>query len=562
MRTLNIIKEPQSVSSIERNSVQLRTRPRPPTMSAIAPLPDSQVSTRHIILQAPALRALEQACSQLSPPLMERAGQAAYKLACTLLPPASAAKPILVLAGPGNNGGDALVLARHLLQAGYAVQVVCFTTAEQLPADARQALHAWLACGGTLTASDSFTLPAATCPFELIIDGLFGIGLARPVSAPYAEWIEAANAWSAQGRGCPLLALDIPSGLNAETGACMGHTIQATHCASFIALKPGLLTLDGPDHCGEVSVHDLGLQDALKEQPHGRRLQRPDFAHALKPRRHNSHKGSYGSAGIIGGASGMAGAVLLSARASLHLGAGRVYVGMLERLPVDPQQVELMLRSADEIANLADSLLIGPGLGQSVAALTLLTDSLQPKHQDRPLILDADALNLLAANSPLAERLKSRRGSTLLTPHPSEAARLLGCTTAEVQENRLQAALALTHRYHAQVLLKGCGSLIAFSDGRWYINSSGNPGLATAGSGDVLAGMLLALLSQGWPADRALLAATHLHGCAADLCVAEGHGPLGLTAAELIKPARQILNRWIAETTSSKPATLHPGNAQ
>jgi len=521
-------------------------------MSAAALQSPDHPASQHLILQGPALRVLEQRHARVSPPLMERAGEAAFQDVLKLLP-AIPEKPILILAGPGNNGGDALVLARHLRQAGYPLQVVCFANTEQLlPSDARQALDAWLACGGALNASDTPTpaspssASSASCPFALIVDGLFGIGLTRPAGGLYADWIAAANAWSRQGAGCPLLALDIPSGLDAETGACLGNTIQATHCASFIALKPGLLTLDGPDHCGEITVHDLGLHAALEEQDHGRRLQRQDFAQALKPRLHNSHKGSYGCAGILGGASGMAGAALLSGRAALQLGAGRVYVGMLERLPLDPQQPELMLRDATAIAALADVLLIGPGLGLSASALALLTDSLQAAHQDKPLVLDADALNLLAAQPHLTECLKLRPGACLLTPHPSEAARLLGVTTEQVQANRLQAAHALAQRHQALVLLKGCGSVIAFPDGRWYINTSGNPGLATAGSGDVLSGMLLALLSQGWPAELALLAATHLHGCAADLCVAEGRGPVGLTASELLQPARTLLNRWLS----------------
>ena len=478
------------------------------------------------------LRAIEQAQRAAVPPLMERAGAAAAELALRLQ--AGHGLPPLVVAGPGNNGGDAFVVARLLRQRGLAPVLVFAGDAARLPADARAAHDAWLACGGSLREEIPEGQPSR---FGIAIDGLFGVGLnaGRPLEGRYAALLARINALS-----CPVLALDLPSGIDSETGRIAGAAVHATHTASFIALKPGLLTLDGPDHCGEISVHGLGLEPI---QDGGRTIAPALFAGQLKPRLHNSHKGSYGAVGIIGGAPGMAGAPLLAGRAALHLGAGRVYVGMLEALAVDPQQPELMLRDPAAVFALAGCLAIGPGLGQSDAALALLRRAIDC---ELPLLVDADALNLLALHPVLIARLARRAAPTLLTPHPAEAARLQGCDVAVVQADRRAAALALAQRCNAGVVLKGCGSVIALPDGRWFINTTGNAGLASAGTGDVLTGMAAALLAQDWPPDQALLAAVHLHGVAADACVAAGIGPIGLCAGELIPRARQALNAWIA----------------
>lgn len=488
------------------------------------------------ILRLAALREIESRQHDAQPPLMERAGQAAATLALQLLD--NLTGPSLIVAGPGNNGGDAFVVARLLKLKGITPAVVFCGSAETLPADARAAHDAWIGCGGTILAD----IPEQTGKPALVIDGLFGIGLTRPLTGRHALLAERINAFC-----CPVLALDIPSGLDSETGRVLGTAVRATHTATFIGLKPGLLTLDGPDHCGIVSVHDLDLPI---DRADGYCVAPGLFAEQLRPRARNSHKGSYGCAGILGGAPGMAGAALLAGRAALKLGAGRVYVGMLAsvggaqgQITVDLLQPELMLRHPDEIFTLATALAIGPGLGQSDAALALLRRAI---GSPLPLVLDADALNLLAQHPVLARNLSRRTASSLLTPHPAEAARLLGNDIADVQADRVAAARALAERFQAAILLKGCGSIITFPDGRWFINSSGNPGLASAGTGDVLSGMILALLAQGWPAEPALLAAVHLHGAAADACVAAGEGPLGLTAGELIPATRKLLNQWIA----------------
>ena len=485
------------------------------------------------ILRSAALRDIERRHGDVRPSLMQRAGAAAGELALRLL--GGSAHPPLIVAGPGNNGGDALVVANFLKQRGLSPVVVFAGATAKLPADARAAHDAWLASGGAMLPD----IPAGD--YALVIDGLFGIGLGgRPLEGRHATLVSHINELA-----CPVLALDVPSGLDSETGSVAGIAVRANHTATFIALKPGLLTLDGPDHCGAVSVHALDLNVDI---PDGSTIAPALFGQHLRARPMNSHKGSYGSAGIIGGAPGMAGAALLAGRAALKLGVGRVYVGVLESLAVDPLQPELMLRAANEVFDLATCLAVGPGLGQSAAALTLLRRAIAT---DLPLLLDADALNLLAAHPVLAGNLARRDAPTLLTPHPAEAARLLGCDVAAVQADRVAAALGLARRFKAASVLKGCGSVVALPDGRWFINTSGNPGLASAGTGDVLSGIVVALLAQGWPAEPALLAAVHLHGAAADACVAEGIGPIGLSAGELIAPARRLLNTWIAAQSPS-----------
>lgn len=486
------------------------------------------------ILLTADLRKVEQAALKNTTPvpLMERAGLAAAELARELA--GDSGKPVLIIAGPGNNGGDALVVARHLKSWWYPVVVVCPAGAGKFTGDAANALKEWKSAGGTLTDG----IPAAQ-GWALIIDGLFGIGLQRDLTGDYATLVEYINSLDA-----PVLALDIPSGLDADTGCVRGCAVEADHTITFIALKPGLLTLDGPDHCGTVHVADLGLADAVAAAPHGVLIADGVRHHLLPPRPRNSHKGTYGSCGIIGGAQGMAGAVLLAGRAALQCGTGRVYAGLLatDGLPVDPLQPELMLRPADGVLRLdhLTALAAGPGLGDSPDAAVYLDWALE---QDIPLVLDADALNLIAITDALKNKLKQRVASTILTPHPAEAARLLGCDTAAIQRDRITAALKLATDLNMGVVLKGCGSVCAWPDGHWAINASGNPGMAGAGMGDVLTGMIVALLAQGVDERHALTAAVQLHGAAADQRVRQGSGPIGLTASEVIEAARALLNQ-------------------
>jgi len=451
------------------------------------------------------IREIERKAGDL--PLMERAGRAAADMAAELC----AGKDILVLAGPGNNGGDARIAAARLEERFFRVKVVSHP--RELPLE-----KSW----------------------GLVIDGLFGIGLARNITGDYAQLVEYVNR-----QRCPVLALDVPSGIQSDTGQVLGCAVRATHTITFIALKPGLLTLDGPDHCGEIRVAGLDL-DLSGAKPNAWVADRTLFQNALKPRPRNFHKGNAGSLGIIGGARGMTGAALLAGRSALKLGAGRVYVGLLEHLAVDFSAPELMLRLVDDVLGQdLDAVVAGPGLGRTEHAATLVGAVLA---SDWPCVLDADALNLLADDKNLRNACERRKADTLLTPHPAEAGRLLKLPTGEVQADRLAAARSLAERYNAHAVLKGNGSVLVARDGHLFINTTGNPGMASAGMGDVLSGILGALLAQRLSGESALVLGVHLHGAAADALAADGVGPVGLTASELVDAGRRIWNRWLSVT--------------
>ena len=493
------------------------------------------------ILSLAALRAIEAADVEHS--LMERAGAAAATLAEQLC--RARGNAVLIVAGPGNNGGDALVVARLLHQRDIPCHLLLAGDEAKLPADAQKAWQKFLAAGGTVHRD----LPTDK-HWDLVIDGLFGVGLSRAIDGNYAHLVEQTQQ-AATTSACPLLALDCPSGLDTETGVRRGNTILATHTITFLGLKPGLLTADGPDCCGEITVAQLDAKlPLLPPQAVGTPIAPLDFAPLLQRRPHNCNKGSFGSAGILGGAPGMVGAALLAGRAALKLGAGRVYLGFPGDPPlaVDPLQPELMLRDDQSFfAAPLTALACGPGLGQSDAARRLLVRALATPL---PLVLDADALNLLGNDASLADSLRQRQASTLLTPHPGEASRLLNLDVAGIQSDRLSAARRLADTYCAWVVLKGCGSVVASPQGDWWINTTGNSGLASAGTGDTLTGLLVALLAQGCSAKTAMLGAVWLHGAAAEALSgrdAEPVGPLGLTASELPDVARALLNRLIGE---------------
>jgi len=467
---------------------------------------------------------------------MEKAGLAAAEIARDLA--GGNGNPVLILAGPGNNGGDAFVVALHLKRWDFTVTVVFAGEERKLSADAMSALAAWRKAGGTTTPS----LPASR-PWGLVVDGIFGIGLERDVTERYAEWVAAINSMSA-----PVLALDVPSGIHSDSGRILGCAVRASHTVTFIALKPGLLTLDGPDHCGQIHLRPLDLDVQSLRPARGFLIGQDVLASALKPRRMNSHKGDYGNVGVIGGDRGMVGAALLTGRAALKLGAGRVYVGLVahDAPQLDTERPELMLRTADEVLKLGNlsCLAVGPGLGQLPDAAFYLKWALE---SNLPLVLDADGLNIVAASDDLKKQLNQMEAEKILTPHPAEAARLLGTTTRSVQNDRIGAALKLAKDLNSLVVLKGAGSICAAPDRSWHVNTSGNPGMASAGMGDVLTGMIAALLSQGVEPKTALLAAVYLHGAAADQAVAGGVGPIGLTATETIDASRAVLNQSLKQ---------------
>lgn len=470
-------------------------------------------------------------------PLMQRAGAAAAEWAMELA--GNSGRPILILAGPGNNGGDAFVAARLLRERFFEIVLVFAGDADRLPAEARQAFEAYSAAGGTITRE----IPRQH--WALIIDGLFGIGLARAPAGHFAALISKANRLFRE-EGCPLLALDCPSGLDTNTGSRFDPCIQATHTLTFIAAKPGLYTNDGPDCCGELRIAPLDLDPVADLAPDALLISQDNFVERLHPRTRNSHKGTHGSVGILGGAPSMIGAAFLAGRAAIKLGAGRVYVGLIDHAAAsyDPVQPELMLRRPQALLQAGlNALACGPGLGISLEASELLEAAIA---FEAPLVLDADALNLIASERNLQSALNARALPAILTPHPTEAARLLDTETADIQADRIAAARAISQRFHCHVALKGCGTVVHLADGRWFINSTGNPGMGSAGMGDVLTGIIAALLAQDWTPEQALLAGVHLHGAAADRLVTNGIGPIGLTAGEVIDAARSLFNAWIS----------------
>ncbi|MEB0134835.1 NAD(P)H-hydrate dehydratase [Actimicrobium sp. CCC2.4] len=486
----------------------------------------------HALYSVAALRRIEQAALQQVPAgtLMQRAGLATSSAALALLTVTPVAASILVLAGPGNNGGDALDAAARLAEAGASVSIHLCADPERLPADAQDALQR--ARQSTAVFVDA--LPPVH--WSLVIDGLFGIGLARPIAGAMADLIRMINRLD-----LTVLAIDVPSGLDADNGALVGDVaIRASHTITFIGDKPGLHTLAGREQAGTIFVEPLGIDAALYESC-ALELSGPAlFASAVHTRSHASHKGSYGDVMVLGGADGMTGATILAARCALHAGAGKVHAAFIGSVPAfDPLHPELMCRSAGNIDFGKAVLVAGPGLGTGTMAAALLLRILQ---SSQPLVLDADALNLVAADPALQQRVARHPATVLLTPHPLEAARLLGCTVGRVQADRTAAAAALAVRLQAVVILKGSGSIIARPDGHMAINPSGNPALASGGTGDVLAGLCGALLAQGWPAWEAATGATWLHGHAADVLVRDGHGPIGLNAGELLLQIRRELN--------------------
>ncbi|MBT9590988.1 MAG: NAD(P)H-hydrate dehydratase [Thiobacillus sp.] len=431
--------------------------------------------------------------------LMEKAGAAVAELAGALANESGA--PVLILAGPGNNGGDAVTAARMLQAQGLRALVVSRADPGRLPPDAARAWSAWRDGGGTILNEIPHTQA-----FSLVIDGLFGVGLQRDITGETAHSIA-----QVQALDCLKLAIDVPSGLDSDSGRIRGCALRADHTLTFLGLKPGLLTADGPDYAGTLHLDTLGVDPKAMPATPGFALTHLAPRHHLPARAHNSHKGLYGQVGFIGGDIGMVGACLIAGRAALQQGAGSVTLGMLDaRIAVDFGEPRLMFASPETLPGTPISVLaVGPGMGQSPRAHALLEAALAAPC---PLVLDADALNLLASDPDLSKQAARRSHPTLLTPHPGEAARLLKASVAEIQTGRIEAALALSRHYSAEIALKGAGTVIAHPDGRYAINTSGGPWLAQAGSGDRLTGMVAALLGQGMRPDHALEAAVWLHG--------------------------------------------------
>ena len=491
-----------------------------------------------------ATRRIEQAAAaQLDPhTLMQRAGLAVAQLACAVAPHA---QTIWLACGPGNNGGDGLEAALHLKLWGRNPVVTWLGDEAHCPPDALLSLQRARQAGVTFAAE-----PPAQ--YDFAIDALLGIGQSKPVTGVMADWLR-----HMQQTAPAILCVDVPSGLNADTGNYIESEFATNNianktmntpaiaknipvfCLSLLTLKPGLFTAHGKDAAGEVWFDDLGLNlEISTSEPTTAWLLGADRAR-LPARLHASHKGTFGDVAVVGGAAGMTGAALLAGRAALHAGAGRVFVALLDagadtdmagqRMAVDPLQPELMFRPFDALPLREQTVVCGCGGGDAVRHVLPQILSQAPR-----LVLDADALNAVAVDTSLQTLLLARSKrhlATILTPHPLEAARLLGMSTTQVQADRLAAAQTLADRFGCVVILKGAGSVIAAPEQKPFINASGNAKLATAGTGDVLAGMVGAFLAASQDAFQSACTATHRHGLAADAWPAGNT----LTASELVK---------------------------
>ena len=465
--------------------------------------------------------------------LMQRAAAAAWQVLRVRWPQA---RRIVVVCGIGNNGGDGYLLACLAREAGLDVRVIALG-APAAAGDAQRARAEWESGGGVVADADTALFDA-----DVYVDGLFGTGLARPIEGAARTLIEQIN-----GSSQPVLAMDLPSGIHADTGSVLGVAVCATVTVTFVAHKRGLFTGAALDHRGDLLLDTLGLPDTVYKPslPDARLLTMRRMADWLPPRPYDSNKGLYGHVLTIGGNTGMGGAIRLCAEAALRVGAGLVSVAtrgehisainaarpeLMAHAVVDAAALDALLQRASVIA-------LGPGLGQGDWSHALWRAALAA---DKPMVLDADGLNLLARS---ATRLPQR---TILTPHPGEAARLLDSDVASVQRDRFVAVRELARRYGAVTALKGAGTLIAHPQGDVAVCPWGNPGMASAGMGDVLTGTIAGLLAQGLNTWRAARLGVALHAQAGDAAAAQS-GQAGLLASDLFPHLRILRNARVRD---------------
>jgi NAD(P)H-hydrate epimerase len=459
--------------------------------------------------------------------LMQRAGAAAFNLARELYPHT---QHWLVACGYGNNGGDGYVVARLAQAAGIHVTLLALESDKPLPEEAACAREAWLDAAGVIHAAEH-PWPE---DIDLVIDGVLGTGINSAPRDAAVSLIEKCNQHSA-----PIIALDIPSGLLAETGATPGAVINASHTLTFIALKPGLLTGKARDVVGQLHFHALGLEAWLQGQTAPiSRVDSAQLAGWLPVRKPTSHKGTNGRLVIIGGDHGTAGAIRMTGEAALRAGAGLVRV--LTRLenvaPLITARPELMVQeltpqALDESLEWADVVVIGPGLGQQEWGKKALQ---KVENSRKPMLWDADALNLLAINP-------DKRQNRVITPHPGEAARLLNCSVSQIESDRLLSADRLVKRYGGIVVLKGAGTVVVSQNGECALVDVGNAGMGSGGMGDVLSGIIGALLAQKLTPYDAVCAGCVAHGAAADV-LAHRYGMRGMLASDLLSTLYPFVN--------------------
>ena len=458
--------------------------------------------------------------------LMTRAGHATLNALRSLWP---AARSITVLCGPGNNGGDGYVVARVARAQGLATIVVAASDPGRLTGDARRAFDDFAAAGGRCQSWSSDALES-----DVIVDALFGTGLVRELTGDPAAMLAAANA-----SGRPIVAVDVPSGLHADTGVVLGIAARAELTVTFIGRKLGLYLGAGPEHRGQLVFDDLGVPSATwaGAEPAALLLGEADVRAALPRRRRTAHKGAHGHVLVIGGGPGMPGAARLAGEAALRAGAGLVTVAVHpDNVGMIASRPELMCVAMHSAADLepalarATVLAIGPGLGTSGWAQAALRVAME---SGKPLIVDADALNLLAA-APV------ERDHWILTPHPGEAARLLGSTGDAVQSDRFAAARELQRRCGGHVVLKGAGSIVQSPGATPRLCDRGNPGMAVGGMGDVLTGVVSGIAAQCGKLGLAARAGTFVHARSGDLAARKGER--GLLATDVLEQVRACVN--------------------
>ena len=487
--------------------------------------------------------------------LMENAGHRVVEVITGILGNV-AGRAVTILAGKGNNGGDGFVVARHLVNLGAEVKVVLVANPAGIAGDARVNLEIWQKMGQRVYAlqpgNEINIVRLMLINTDLIVDAMYGTGFHGKVRDELVPVIEAVN-----GSGKPVVAVDIPSGLEADTGMVHGPCIKADHTVTFALPKLGLILGDGPAYTGQLHIVDISIPPALTKDPALKRnLLNEQLVRGWLPRRaFNTHKGDCGRVVVLAGSRGMTGAAALTALAAARTGAGLVTLGVPQSLHdiMEVKLTEVMTvalpetsrasltrlgkKEVEELVKGADAVALGPGLGAHPETRALVREILP--ELSVPVVVDADGLNALAGH---AEGLNKIMAPLVLTPHPGEMARLLGKKTADIQSNRLVEAEAAAAHWQSVVVLKGAGTIVAGPGGETYLNPTGNPGMATGGSGDVLTGIITAFLAQGLEPVKAAACGVYVHGLAGDQA-ARHKGMMGLIATDILDALPGILQK-------------------
>lgn len=478
--------------------------------------------------------------------LMENAGLQVLEIIYKILGNPKG-KKITIFSGKGNNGGDGFVVARHLINAGAEVKTLLFADVPEVTGDAKINLNILQAMGHKVYSvgnpNSVNIVKLALLYTDLVVDAIYGTGFKGEMPEHVGNIIELINESETT-----VVSVDIPSGLEASTGKVRGVCVKASKTVTFGQAKLGLLIQDGPRYTGELIVADISIPDSLvKGLGVNRFLTTPEVIRNILPfRPDDGHKGTFGKVLVIGGSAGMSGAAVLTGQGALKAGAGLVTIGVPDGLQlfVDAAVTETMTRAlpetgdgsialealaaASDLMDKADVLAIGPGLSAQQETVDFVRKLVA--KLDKPAVVDADALNALAG---FTEILRESKAPMVLTPHPGELARLLEMTTEEIQENRIETATLAAKEWDKVVVLKGYRTVIAAPDGTVYINPTGNAGMATGGSGDVLAGIIAGFLAQGMELMEAAVAGVYFHGAAGDLGKGQ-KGMLALTAGDLL----------------------------